>query len=100
MGGDNKPVKPNGMPLLKEEEKNSSLVLPILFTIIPLVIGSLIAYAIYSFGSTDKYAAKISSVSLKRLSLFLVYFLSSPSDKFGSDLYTCLEYFIIFQIIR
>jgi hypothetical protein len=74
MGGDNKPVKPNGMPLLKEEEKNSSLVLPILFTIIPLVIGSLIAYAIYSFGSTDKYAAKISSVSLKRLSLFRVYF--------------------------
>mmetsp|Transcript_17748 Transcript_17748/g.24767 ORF Transcript_17748/g.24767 Transcript_17748/m.24767 type:complete len:232 (+) Transcript_17748:86-781(+) len=57
------PVKPDGMPLMKEEDKTGSIIVPIAFTIVSLAIGVGIAYAIYAFGATELYVKKISTVA-------------------------------------
>jgi len=57
------PVKPDGMPLMKEEDKTGSIMKPIAFTIISLAIGFGIAYAIYAFGATEFYMKKISTIA-------------------------------------
>jgi hypothetical protein len=51
---------PNGMPDMSEAtDKGGSIVLPIVLSIIPLLIGTGIALAVYFLGSKDKYVSRI-----------------------------------------
>lgn len=61
MGSDNKPLLPNGLPDMSKENKSSHTMLAMLF-FVPMLVCCAIAYAIYYFGSTDKYNAKIDAV--------------------------------------
>lgn len=56
-------TKPDGMPVVKEDEKGGSIVGTVLFTIIPLLIGTAIAFAIYSLGSTEQYEKKMAAIA-------------------------------------
>ena len=63
MGSDNNDkMLDSGMPNMSEESKNKSYKFVFILTVIPAVIGLAIAFAIYSFGSTTKFDARIESI--------------------------------------
>ena len=63
MGSDNNDkMLDSGMPNMSEESKTKSYKFVFILTIIPAVIGLAIAFAIYSFGSTTKFDARIESI--------------------------------------
>jgi len=64
MGSDNKPVKANGMPVVSGKASSSlvGVIKLMLVSAVSLLIGTAIAFAIYSQGKTTKYDERIKQV--------------------------------------
>ncbi len=93
MGGDNEAIGPNGLPIMKEEEKKSSSIAP--FLIIFPVVGAAIAFGLFSALPPKNFNNKLEVIKYNELEFiyisavlftFLVRFLNFYPMKYKSKI--------------